>query len=98
MQRRPRFSYDYMKLHLHVNRYPSHFVNPLPQPCYCSTIPHVVEAWQCFVFTVVAVRIIFSMGRLLLLCTSKKQHITFSVPPQSLNDHSWNTVGQDEKF
>jgi hypothetical protein len=40
----------------------------------------MVEAWKCFVFTVVTVRIITSMGRLTLLCTSKKQHITFAVP------------------
>lgn len=57
-----------MKLHWHVNRYPYHFVNPLPQPCYCSTIPHMVEARQYFVSTVVAVRIITSTSKNSTLC------------------------------
>jgi hypothetical protein len=56
------------------------------------------RVWQHFVFTVMAVRVITSMGRLLLLYSTKTAHYVCCPPPQSWNDDSGSIVGQDQKI
>jgi hypothetical protein len=68
------FSEAWMELYSDMYWQPSQY--PLQPRCSIS-IPHLAEVWKHFICTVMTVRVIVSMVKLLLLCVPNKHNVTF---------------------
>jgi len=63
------------------------------QPHHSGITPHLAGVCQDFTSTITALLVTLSVGYLII----QTHHVTFATLI-IINDHSWNTVGQDDAF